>query len=177
MRGAEKVAKRRRLKKLIKLHDVCFVAIQEPKLLVSKLNVFAKSIGLGYFCFNTLAERNIWILWDEKVQLNVLIEHAQVLTVELTFMNTEVFWISVVYASCDYVLRRSLWDHLIGVDMPWVVVGDFNSILSSEERNGGAFPSLITMQEFGDFFWITEVCLMEDLVVINIPGVIIGKGM
>ena len=71
MRGTEKSVKRRRLKKLIKLHDVCFVAIQEPKLLMAKMSIFSKSVGLNHFCFNPLAERNIWLLWDDRVKIGL----------------------------------------------------------------------------------------------------------
>ena len=127
-----------------------------PSFWFLKFIFFARSIGLRHFCFDTLAERNIWLLWDDRVNIKVLCEHEQVLTVELSFMTTEVFWIYVVYAKCDHILRRSLWSHLVDTDipfgMPWVVVGDFNSILCPEERRGWAFPSLIAMKEFWDFF-------------------------
>ena len=70
-------------------------------------------------------------------------------------MNTEIFWISVVYASCDHVQRRLLWQHLVEMDippgMPWIVVGHFNSILCSAERKGGTIPSMVSMEDFGDF--------------------------
>ena len=62
IRGAGKAPKRRRLKKMVKMNEVCLVAIQEPKLLVSKLPIFARSIGLAHYCYNDFAERNIWLL-------------------------------------------------------------------------------------------------------------------
>ena len=40
--------------------------------------------------------------------------------------------VTMVYGSCCYQERRMLWDYLsdvsgMGLDAPWVVVGDFNS--------------------------------------------------
>ncbi|KAH0781085.1 hypothetical protein KY290_000683 [Solanum tuberosum] len=51
------------------------------------------------------------------------------------------FHISVVYAKCDELLRRELWDDLrnnanIAIS-PWGVVGDFNVIIKAEEKTGG----------------------------------------
>ena len=40
--------------------------------------------------------------------MKVLFVHEQVLTVGFSFKDAEVFWISVVYASCDHVVRRLL---------------------------------------------------------------------
>ena len=178
MRGAEKEVKRRRLKKLIKMNDVSFVAIQEPKLLVSKLPAFAKCIGMKHFCPNILAERNIWILWLDRINIKIIFEHEQALTGELKFMNSELFWLTVVYAKCKQILRRDLWQHLnnltIPCNMPWIVLGDFNSILSSDERRGGAFPSLSSMEDFGDF--LDQRGLVDcGFNGINIPGVIIDR--
>ena len=76
---------------MIKMNDVCLVAVQEPKLLVSKMTAFARSIGLAYFYFNSLAERNIWLLWNDRVKIKVLFAHEQVLTVEFSFKESEVF--------------------------------------------------------------------------------------
>lgn len=42
-----------------------------------------------------------------------------------------------VYASTNYVQRRDLWDYLssqANTNLPWCVLGDFNSITSSSEK-------------------------------------------
>ena len=58
---------------------------------------------------------------------------------------------TVVYAKCDHIQSRALWSYLVDlpfVSKPWMVVGDFNTIVSSEERKGGSIPSLSTMNDF-----------------------------
>lgn len=56
-------------------------------------------------------------------------------------MNGTVFVATVVYASTNITERRELWDSLLrlsyNMNSPWIVLGDFNSILSSQERVGG----------------------------------------
>lgn len=48
--------------------------------------------------------------------------------------------LTLVYASTTEVLRNRLWLHLSSLDLgdvPWQIVGDFNCILSPEDRLGG----------------------------------------
>ncbi|KAL0430589.1 UNVERIFIED_CONTAM: hypothetical protein Sradi_0684900 [Sesamum radiatum] len=56
-------------------------------------------------------------------------------------------------AICDNVARRDLWDALRTVSVgasPWIVGGDFNTVLSLEERFGGAASSSVAMSDFHD---------------------------
>ena len=149
VRGANKKSSRRRLKKLIKIHNICLVAILEPKLLPTKLNTLCNSLGFSGFVANLAAEKYIWVLWDHRLKVNMVAAHEQALTMEVSFLGTEVFLVSFIYAKCDHVLRRPLWDHLASLQQSsfsWMIVGDFNTIVSSTERKGGATPSLSIMQ-------------------------------
>ncbi|KAL0329325.1 UNVERIFIED_CONTAM: hypothetical protein Sradi_4919200, partial [Sesamum radiatum] len=59
----------------------------------------------------------------------------------------------LVYAKCDTIERRALWDTLRAVSIgtsPWIVGGDFNTVLSPDERSGGSAPSGIAMSDFHD---------------------------
>ncbi|KAK4411853.1 hypothetical protein Sango_0258300 [Sesamum angolense] len=57
-------------------------------------------------------------------------------------------------AGCEVsVERRALWDALragsVGAS-PWIVGGDFNTVLSPDERSGGSAPSGMAMSDFHD---------------------------
>ncbi|KAL0295687.1 UNVERIFIED_CONTAM: hypothetical protein Scaly_3092700 [Sesamum calycinum] len=56
-----------------------------------------------------------------------------------------------VYAKCDKVERRIIWhslSELAEVSSPWLVGGDFISILHLSERQGGGYPRHHSMEEF-----------------------------
>ncbi|KAJ1391136.1 Ulp1 protease family, C-terminal catalytic domain [Sesbania bispinosa] len=62
------------------------------------------------------------------------------------------FFLTCVYASPRPILREELWlllPHIATLtSVPWVVIGDFNSSLLTEEKYGGAPPSERLMSRF-----------------------------
>lgn len=50
-------------------------------------------------------------------------------------------WVTVVYASPVRIVRQHLWPLLdniaINTHGPWIIRGDFNTIMNSTERRGG----------------------------------------
>ncbi|XP_057760080.1 uncharacterized protein LOC130980411 [Arachis stenosperma] len=50
--------------------------------------------------------------------------------------------LTAIYGSPQRLMRKSLWDNLRdlrnSVDLPWCTIGDFNAILHSYEKRGGA---------------------------------------
>ncbi|XP_026404153.1 uncharacterized protein LOC113299323 [Papaver somniferum] len=58
-----------------------------------------------------------------------------------------------VHAACLTVDRRSLWKDLKNINelkLPCLVIGDFNVVLSCEEKKGGRQPLKVAMQDFRD---------------------------
>ena len=54
------------------------------------------------------------------------------MSVEVSFLGSNPFRVSIVYASCKYLIRRELWQHLLSIvqpNIPWMVVGDLRSSL------------------------------------------------
>ncbi|XP_070056526.1 uncharacterized protein [Nicotiana tomentosiformis] len=55
--------------------------------------------------------------------------------------NKSVFLETVVYVKCKSHMRETLWEDLRGIanniNLPWLVVGDFNCVLAPEEKKGG----------------------------------------
>ncbi|KAG2693811.1 hypothetical protein I3760_08G113100 [Carya illinoinensis] len=55
------------------------------------------------------------------------------------------------HAKCNQDERKDLWDHLcsiLGVGVPWMVLGDFNIIRVDDERIGGRPRPFSAMEEF-----------------------------
>nr|XP_009789138.1 PREDICTED: uncharacterized protein LOC104236821 [Nicotiana sylvestris] len=74
------------------------------------------------------------------------------------------FYITVVYAFNTREERRSLWQHLEsmsgGIKQPWLVTGDFNSVLLADDRIGG---NPVTMCEVVDFQECIDTCELMEL--------------
>ncbi|RAL42438.1 hypothetical protein DM860_016725 [Cuscuta australis] len=66
--------------------------------------------------------------------------------------DTKQFLISIVYGHNDPTKRRDLWSDISSlagqIHIPWCLIGDFNSILSCEDRRGG---NPVTLEEIRDF--------------------------
>ncbi|KAL9668232.1 hypothetical protein QQ045_002609 [Rhodiola kirilowii] len=66
---------------------------------------------------------------------------------------------SFVYGSVDISIRQQLWDELCNVaalcDMPWLICGDFNTIVSWTEKMGGRKRRGKAIRDFNEF--ITQV--------------------
>ncbi|CAL1404768.1 unnamed protein product [Linum trigynum] len=65
------------------------------------------------------------------------------------------FFITFVHAPSDPARRRDFWDQIsslrTSVDDKWVVIGDMNALLSSEEKKGGNVPRNVSTVPFKAF--------------------------
>ncbi|XP_071905711.1 uncharacterized protein [Coffea arabica] len=76
----------------------------------------------------------------------------QVVHMHVSFHSGSSIFISAVYARCNRIGRRQLWEALeyfsTSVTLPWMAVGDYNVISSVEERIGGSAPNIRDLEEF-----------------------------
>ncbi|XP_026434745.1 uncharacterized protein LOC113332413 [Papaver somniferum] len=92
---------------------------------------------------------NIWLFWSKSIStLKVVSITSQVITVEVGDVL-----VSGVHAHVNMVQRRFLWSEMKFISdlkKPWLILGDFNAVLSIEEKKGGRTPSRRSMLDFGD---------------------------
>ncbi|KAG8369095.1 hypothetical protein BUALT_Bualt15G0114500 [Buddleja alternifolia] len=86
--------------------------------------------------------------------LNV-VKEAQFLHLSISSLLLPLpFKFTAVYAKCTISVRRVLWDDIREVaancSSPRIIGGDFNMVLTLQERKGYTPPKLESMQEFGD---------------------------
>ncbi|KAK2378521.1 hypothetical protein QL285_066416 [Trifolium repens] len=99
----------------------------------------------------------IWILQQEGNNLSVQVEDIYVNAITFSIaIGSNKWFCSGIYASPTPSLRNQCWDHLCDVhsryEGPWVIIGDFNEIISPREQRGGNFyqhraDGLITMMD------------------------------
>lgn len=87
------------------------------------------------------------------VTVQVLEVTPQTLYVKIGTPGMADFLLSVVYAKCTRPERLELWEDLIKqsqITLPWIVGGDFNTILTLTKKRGGIYPDIRSMHDFRD---------------------------
>ncbi|KAL1067721.1 hypothetical protein V6Z11_D12G149600, partial [Gossypium hirsutum] len=102
--------------------------------------------------------------WKEFIQIRIVRNHPQFILLRVNSFNpNNSFFISFVYGSPDRSKRKLLWDDLKSTNpnlsFPWLIMGDFNTILSSSDKK-----SHVSAGKRCDFFGnFVEFCELQDL--------------
>ncbi|OMO73363.1 Endonuclease/exonuclease/phosphatase [Corchorus olitorius] len=95
----------------------------------------------------------IWVLWKSSIgSVNVVEKGGQFFSIFITD-NKGLRWaLTVVYASPTPSVRDFLWNYLNEFDefdnIPWLLHGDFNQVLTVEEKSGGRPEPVRRMESF-----------------------------
>nr|XP_009597573.1 uncharacterized protein LOC104093526 [Nicotiana tomentosiformis] len=145
------------------------IAISEHRVHEAKADKIIKKILSGWkWCHNvsTSCKGIIWVIWNPNVLSYTVIERsAQIIhgTVKLLHSNKE-FQFSAVYGLHNVQDRKSLWDMLRDMEGqimgPWLIMGDFNTILGAEDRVHGRE---VQDHETKDFRALMEDCSLTEL--------------
>src|SRR4051812_14905584 len=111
IRGIANNASRLALKKLIQKNSPDFVFIAEPWMNFDKFpKVWLDRLDLKPFAFNNRINSlpNLWCFCRSNLNPNVINSDDQHISFSIT-VNGFVFGYSVIYASTNYITRRSLW--------------------------------------------------------------------
>ncbi|KAJ1408678.1 Endonuclease/exonuclease/phosphatase, partial [Sesbania bispinosa] len=107
----------------------------------------------------------IWCFWDPSIwAIDVIKSTDQVIHFYVSKARDCDWFLSVCYGSPRYLSRHMLWDELISfhsfVHHPWIVLGDFNSILFSSEKIGGSSEPL--SRDSVRFHEVLNACQLMD---------------
>ncbi|KAA3482795.1 Endonuclease/exonuclease/phosphatase [Gossypium australe] len=124
-----------RFRDLIKKHKPLIFVVLETRVSSSRAKLVYSRISLrGRHIVEVEGfSGGIWIFWDSDIiQVSILKSHAQ-------FIHARV---KQGDESPNRQKRVELWDQLKeiteGVNWPWLLAGDFNSIVSMNEKSRGA---------------------------------------
>lgn len=107
----------------------------------------------------------IWVLWDSsKVHLEPISFDDQIMNI-LVYQRDKVNWLlSAIYASPNPVFRHDLWDYLrcLGPisELTWLLIGDYNQVLSPNEKRGGLPVSTAQVRSFLE---VIRTCELLDI--------------
>ncbi|KAH1055846.1 hypothetical protein J1N35_033911 [Gossypium stocksii] len=101
----------------------------------------------------------IWIGWNNSIDLKIVGNHLQFILASIcSNLSSSPLLIAFVYGSPDKLKRKTLRNDL-SHSLPWLVIGDFNTIVSSTDKKGGNIKGR-RCQFFGEFM---EKAQLHDL--------------
>ncbi|KAK4383479.1 hypothetical protein Sango_2771200 [Sesamum angolense] len=147
------------VKELVNEFRLNFLGLLETR--VSAVNVLRVQSFLpqwSWFTDYDMPGNRIWIAWDDEL-LDV-----DVLNLDVQFIHCRInircahlsVLATVVYGANDSVSRRGLWQSLVTLadsisDEPWIVGGDFNTVVDMSEVCGASADIHLAMNEFRDY--------------------------
>ena len=95
------------------------------------------------------------MLWNESptffVEIITRSEHSIHALVKVQSLSVS-FLLTIVYAPPQFHKRNFFWEYLqnlaLHVSLPWVLLGDFNDMISDEEKLGGLPVNRTRMSAF-----------------------------
>ncbi|KAJ8750588.1 hypothetical protein K2173_015755 [Erythroxylum novogranatense] len=143
-------------------HNMNLVALLETRISGKDADSVVAKLGYPY---SHWVEANgfaggIWLLWDDYITVDIIFDHSQFIHARVKQVNASYFFfITFVYGSPQIQGCKKLWENLSLmaelVQGPWMLTGDFNSILFTDERKGGAIRNPRGCRMFQEFMFET----------------------
>lgn len=155
IRGLNSPSKQREVNILCNRERVGLIGLVETKIKVGNIQETARTMFGGWEYITNLQYHyngRIWLSGRPDIYHVVeLSGNAQAITCQVTQNSKLVpFLLTMVYGMNSRVERKELWKFLemltMGCNDPWLVMGDFNSILNLDDRKGGS-PVCVTTCE------------------------------
>ena len=105
----------------------------------------------------------IWLLWKDHLDVSIFKTHPQFIHMKISGHGMEDWFFTVVYGSSNYALRKYLCRYLnqdyLQLDEPWLIVGNFNSVISADETSN--FDKLDQRRYASFVHWIFDHDLID----------------
>lgn len=158
----------RHLRRLVKSHRPDFIFLSETKLSCStSMSSFVTSLGFDCFEFvpSIGTSGGLALLWNETVNFKVVLSNINTINCIVTEDVSSLQWqFTFLYGPPIPGLRPAFWDALATIGAafpgPWNLLGDFNYLLSPNDKHGGrAVSSTSTggLQQLVDRFELLDL--------------------
>ncbi|XP_061357635.1 uncharacterized protein LOC133301939 [Gastrolobium bilobum] len=137
-------------------------ALLETRIQGDRGDAIVKKLGFSKFFKHEAVGfmGGIWILWDDRdVEVEVIRTHHQYVHTRIHYIEEERMELATfVYGSPRRVEKIKLWEDLVDISDsvvgPWILLGDFNSVLRQHEKDEGLDVCWKSIQDMQD-------CLMD----------------
>lgn len=103
------------------------------------------------------------VMWKDSYSVSVLSADKRIIYMEVKFGSIK-FFLTCTYGDPVVAKRQEVWERLTNIglsrDEAWLLAGDFNELMSNEEKVGGAIRHEST---FWDFRNMAENCKLKEL--------------
>lgn len=159
VRGMNKRSRRRDIKNHISKFHPTVIGLIETKVRSHKSYRITDCIPNTWSYCNNYAyspRGRIWVTWNEAIWagtvLHVSLQH---ITIQLNNKGGLSFIISVIYGENTEKDRKCLWEDINKIhdahhNLPWILIGDFNTCRYANEKLGGKLLSASKLQDFND---------------------------
>lgn len=168
IRGLNSLNKQQDIKWFLHNNKIELFGLLETRIRSRNWNKFRNNLGSSWsICSNNSLHKGgrIWCIWNPLViEVDVVMMNIQSILANVTIKTTKVkFWVSLVYGLNKAKERTSLWNeikqHCKIAQGPWMIGGDFNNVLHTNERIG----SVVQWHEIRDFQECVNTCGVQDI--------------
>lgn len=144
-RGALKPSFQNHVRDLVALHDPIIFVVVETHIGGDRAKEIIERLPFqGAIHNDTIGfAGGLWLLWDsDRVEITNLVNTEQEIHVLVKVRSSNLSWFfTTIYASPRLRERYLLWNNLFAIanahNMPWLMAGDFNELLSANDKLGG----------------------------------------
>ncbi|XP_061353963.1 uncharacterized protein LOC133298652 [Gastrolobium bilobum] len=107
----------------------------------------------------------IWVMWNFSItKMDIISQSRQYIHMRIEIENFSSFLCTAIYANpheeIRHEMREEVKDMSMSISEPWLMVGDFIDIRSSNEKIGSSIPNFVKCQRFQAFL---DSCQVEDV--------------
>ncbi|KAJ0976534.1 hypothetical protein J5N97_012008 [Dioscorea zingiberensis] len=158
-RGLMKPEKNNHIKTLMRKHRPVMVCLVETRADAARATKFCNKLSNSWDWAAIPAQGmsgGIIILWKKGVgRVTPIASSRFSLHLVLSTDKPKHWVVTVIYNAQSLIMQNRVWKELslmASLDLPWILVGDFNAILSNEEHRGGGFDHYLAKSKaFNDF--------------------------
>jgi hypothetical protein len=140
--------------------DILFLA--ETKASVQRIDTIKESLGfVECFCVEANGSAGgLALFWKKGVELEVVHSDHQVISALIYSDPPSSTWLlNVIHGPLERKMRKGFWSFMESIikafSGPWLIIGDFNSICSSEDKRGGKQGENYSANWFKNFMFNT----------------------
>lgn len=153
------------IREVRRLHFPDFVFLMETKQKFEYVSGLQKSLGYDkLFTVEPVGlSGGLAVMWKDNYNVEILSSDKRIIDMKASYGSLS-FFLSCVYGDPVVARRKAVWDRLVAIgllrDEAWILAGDFNELMSGEEKVGGSERSEST---FWDFRNMAQNCKLKEI--------------